>query len=73
MKNLLFAFFAFVALSSCGGKSAADYGKQFCDCIDQHQGQDKECADIMSEALRKFPSSTGKEAFIEIAKPCLNK
>jgi hypothetical protein len=73
MKPFLFVLFALVALSSCGGESAASYGKRFCDCIEQHQGQHKECADIMSEALREFPSNKGKEAFMQIAKPCLNK
>jgi hypothetical protein len=73
MKKVLFALVAVATLStfsSCGN-NAAGYGKKYCACVEKHKGQNKECADIMSEGRKKFPE--GKDEFMAVAKDCMNK
>ena len=63
MTKAVFAGLFVLALASCG-KSAEDYGKEWCDCV-QDAGDDmdkaKECNEILEEAQEKFEDDKDAE------------
>lgn len=61
-------------LVSCGGKSPKEYGKDYCNCMKEYNGNMTKCKDILNNAKSDFDESDEKvkKAFIDAYQNCMH-
>ena len=67
-------FLSVFILVSCGSKSPEEYGKDYCECMKEYNGNMTKCKDILNNAKSDFDKTDEKikKAFIDSYKNCMN-
>lgn len=76
MKLYHLAFFLFIGITiiSCSTKSPEEYGKAYCDCMKENNGNMKKCKEILEDAKYDHDGEDEEvqRAFINSYNSCMN-